>query len=347
MGEKHAGDTTGRPNAEEALPLVSVTMPGMHAVTSTVTFTGALAARYDMPIGAEGEGGRIVAVLAEVGDHVKKGQVLARLDQSVLRPQVQRLQAMLEQARAQAALSAAEFHRVLSMEAAGALSVEEIERRRAAAVTDEAKVRVAAAELAETQARLIKTDIRTPQDGVVLTRSAEIGQTASPGEAAVPRGRRWRNRDARPDRRARYRRAVGGPARQRLYHGRRSALQGQRAPARRRHRSAIPPGRNPDRARGRIRRCGRVRSRAAKSSSSNAQRTGAAADRGAVRCRGTYVFVLTDKNIVERRTVRVSNATADGIVICRRPRRAMSASSPRLAPSCAKASASAVAPDKA
>lgn len=168
---------------KEPIPLVTVMVADMQSVTSTVTFTGALAARYDMPIGAEGEGGRIVEVLVEVGDEVKKGQLLARLDQSLLRPQVARLQASLEQARAQAALSLAEFHRVQRMEAIGALSVEEIERRRAASVTDAAKVRVAAAELAETSARLIKTDIRTPQSGRVLTRTAEVGQTANPGVA--------------------------------------------------------------------------------------------------------------------------------------------------------------------
>src|SRR5688500_7876272 len=60
--------------AEETLPLVSVTQPQLRPVTSTVTFIGALSARYDMPIGTEGEGGRIVAVLAEAGDRVKAGQ---------------------------------------------------------------------------------------------------------------------------------------------------------------------------------------------------------------------------------------------------------------------------------
>ncbi len=46
---------------DEWLPVVSVTTPGMHAVRSTVTFTGALAARYAMPIGTEGESGRLLA----------------------------------------------------------------------------------------------------------------------------------------------------------------------------------------------------------------------------------------------------------------------------------------------
>lgn len=167
---------------DQSLPLVTVTVPHIRPVTSTVTFIGALSARYDMPISADGEGGRIVTVLAEAGDRVKSGQLLAKLDQSILLPQVNRLAAGLEEARAQAALSAAEYQRAQSMDSAGALSVEEIERRRATAVTDEAKVKVAAAQLAEAQARLSKTEIRSPNDGVVLTRSAEVGQMAAAGQ---------------------------------------------------------------------------------------------------------------------------------------------------------------------
>jgi RND family efflux transporter MFP subunit len=163
------------------LPLVSVMAPGVKAVRTTVSFTGTIHARYDMAISAEGESGRVTAVLVEAGDRVKHGQILARLDPSVLRPQLNRLAASLDEAKAQAALSAAEYRRAQGVEASGALSAEEIARRNAAAVTDEAKVNVAAAQLAEAQARLAKTEIRAPSDGIVLTRNAEVGQTASPG----------------------------------------------------------------------------------------------------------------------------------------------------------------------
>jgi RND family efflux transporter MFP subunit len=167
--------------ADQDLPLVTVIQPEFKAVTANVTFTGTIAARYDMPIGAEGEGGRIVAVLVEAGDPVKKGQVLARIDQSVVMAQVNQLAATVDQAVAQAALSEAEYQRAKGVEAAGALSAEEIERRRAASITDAARAKVAAAQLAEAQARLGRTQIRAPSDGIVLTRRAEVGQTALPG----------------------------------------------------------------------------------------------------------------------------------------------------------------------
>ena len=166
---------------DSQLPLVSVMTPRLKSVQSTVTFTGTIHARYDMPISAEGESGRITAVLVEAGDRVKRGQVLVRLDQSVLLPQMNRLEASLEEAKAQANLSAAEYRRAQGVEASGALSAEEIARRHAAAVTDEARVKVAAAQLNEARARLGKTEIVAPANGIVLTRSAEVGQTASPG----------------------------------------------------------------------------------------------------------------------------------------------------------------------
>ena len=82
-------------------------------------------------------------------------------------------------------LSAAEYRRAAAVESAGALSAEEIEKRRAASITDTAAVKVAAAMLAEAQARLNRTRVVAPTDGVVLTRKAEVGQTASPGGEAL------------------------------------------------------------------------------------------------------------------------------------------------------------------
>lgn len=168
-----------------AAPVISVMIPALRAVTSNVTFSGGIAARYDMPIGNDGDTGRVVAVYVEAGDHVRRGQILAKLDDSVVIPQVNRLAASLEQARAQAELSQAEYKRALGVAAAGALSAEDIEKRRATAVTDAANVKVAAAQLAESEARRQRTRITAPIDGVVLTRKAEVGQIANPGGEAL------------------------------------------------------------------------------------------------------------------------------------------------------------------
>jgi HlyD family secretion protein len=167
------------------LPTVSVTLAGLSSVPTTVSIIGNIAARYDMPIGVEGDAGRVAAIYVEAGDHVKRGQVLARLNVSVLEPQVANLEAALDQAKAEADLADAEYHRAQAVGASGALSAEETQRRRSAGVTAAAKVKVAAAQLAEAQARLARADVRAPADGIILTRNVEVGQTATPGGDAL------------------------------------------------------------------------------------------------------------------------------------------------------------------
>ncbi len=171
--------------APSAIPTVSVAEVGISAVPSTVGIIGTIAARYDMPIGVEGDGGRVTAVYVEAGDHVKQGQVLAHLDNSVLEPQVANLQAALDQARAEADLADAEYQRARAVGASGALSAEETQRRKSSAVTAASHVKVAAAQLAEAKARLARADVRAPANGIILTRNVEVGQTAMPGGEAL------------------------------------------------------------------------------------------------------------------------------------------------------------------
>jgi len=167
------------------VPTVSVTEIGVSTLPTTVSIIGTIAARYDMPIGVEGDAGRVAAIYVEAGDHVKRGQVLARLNVSVLEPQVANLEAGLEQARAEAELAEAEYRRAQAVGASGALSAEETQRRKSAALTAAAKVKVAAAQLAEAQARLARAAVRAPADGIILTRNVEVGQTATPGGEAL------------------------------------------------------------------------------------------------------------------------------------------------------------------
>jgi HlyD family secretion protein len=168
-----------------AIPAVSVAQVGISAVPSTISIIGTIAARYDMPIGVEGDGGRVTAVYVEAGDHVKQGQVLAHLNNSVLEPQVTNLEAALDQARAEADLAEAEFQRARAVGSSGALSAEETQRRKSSAVTAAAHVKVATAQLEEAKARLARADVRAPANGIILTRTVEVGQTAMPGGEAL------------------------------------------------------------------------------------------------------------------------------------------------------------------
>src|SRR5581483_9793668 len=155
-----------------SVPLVSVMTPGVQPVATQVTFTGTIEARHQLPIGNSGDTGRIVAVYVQVGDHVRRGQLLAQLDDSVLAPQVAQLSAALDQARAQASLSAAEYHRGVAVGPAGGLSAQDIEKLQATSVMDAANIKVVAAQLAVMRAKLALTRIVAPVDGIVLTRNA-------------------------------------------------------------------------------------------------------------------------------------------------------------------------------
>jgi len=173
-------DTTPPP-----VPLVRVVEIRPGDVPEVVSFNGTIAARDEAAISAEGEGGRVSALHAEVGDRVKAGMVLARLDTSLIAPQVASLEASLEESRANAAVAEADFRRAQAVAASGALSVQEIERRGAAATAAASKVKVVTAQLTEARARLRRTEVRAPFDGIVLTRSAEVGQLAGPGGAPL------------------------------------------------------------------------------------------------------------------------------------------------------------------
>ena len=170
---------------------------------TTVSIIGTIAARYDMPIGVEGDAGRVAAIYVEAGDHVKRGQVLARLNVSVLEPQVANLEAALEQARAEAELADAEYRRAQAVGASGALSAEETQRRKSSRVTAAAKVKVAAAQLAEAQARLARADSARAGRRHHFDPQRRGGANRDAGRRGLvpPVGRR-RSRTARPGCRA-------------------------------------------------------------------------------------------------------------------------------------------------
>ena len=65
---------------QHTVPLVSVIVPGVRPVSSEIMVTGTIEARHDLPIGDGGQAGRIVAVYVQIGDRVRRGELLARLD---------------------------------------------------------------------------------------------------------------------------------------------------------------------------------------------------------------------------------------------------------------------------
>jgi HlyD family secretion protein len=164
-------------------PLISVVIPSRGEVAASVSLTGLISARNDMPIGNEGDAGRIAEVLVEPGERVRQGQVLARLNPIAAQSAVDNAQASLEEVRANAVMAQAEWER--AQQGADLFSKEESERRRMSAATADAKVKAAEAQLADARNRLAHSVVRAPTDGIVLTRTAEVGQIAVPGSTVL------------------------------------------------------------------------------------------------------------------------------------------------------------------
>ncbi|MDY6904749.1 MAG: efflux RND transporter periplasmic adaptor subunit [Thermodesulfobacteriota bacterium] len=164
-------------------------------LTITVSATGNLEPTNQVDVGSE-LSGIIETVAVDYNDHVKVGQMLARLDTHKLEADVTRYQAALESARAgvdqaRAALkdSETQFERLSrARELSGgkvpsAYELESAEaafaRSRADVTAARAQVKQAAAVLAYAETDLDKAVIRSPINGIVLSRDVDAGQTVA------------------------------------------------------------------------------------------------------------------------------------------------------------------------
>ncbi len=150
-------------------------------IPRSLVVTGSLAARDELPIGTETIGLALSEVLVEVGDHVTKGQLLARFNDRLLRATVQQMQASLNEARANASEADANVHRADQLVKNGWMSGKDYDNRKAGALTTAARVGVAEANLALAQAQLRQAEVRAPADGTITQRSAHLGAVMSAG----------------------------------------------------------------------------------------------------------------------------------------------------------------------
>ena len=173
------------PAPSAQVPVVTVTSPGQSTVARTVTATGSLAARVEMPVGVIGEGGMVSRVLVQPGDWVRAGQPLAIIERSVQVEQVRSLAAQVEVARADAKLAQAQLDRAKALVGRGFISAADIDQRTATRDAAQARVNVAIAQLAEQRARTGRLDIRAPAKGLILTRAVEPGQIVGSGSGVL------------------------------------------------------------------------------------------------------------------------------------------------------------------
>ena len=158
----------------------------------TISATGALDATSKVDVGSQ-ISGQVIEVLADYNDHVSKGQVIARIDPSTYETQIAQGSAQINAARAslataQATLRNAEADYNRKAELAQQQLIARGDLDLARATRDQARAQVASAQAQITQQtastqttrlNLQRTVIRSPVDGVVLSRTVEPGQTVA------------------------------------------------------------------------------------------------------------------------------------------------------------------------
>lgn len=185
-----AGVVVTRMRAGAGVQVHYITSPVRRGdLAATVTATGTLRGRGTVTVGAE-TSGRVQAVHVDYNDPVKKGQVLAEIDPAPSKAALAQAKAQLAAARAEvknADATAAEAKlnaaRTRSLAAEGLASQQTLEaalaaadRAAAQAESARAQVIVAQALVESNQTALEKTQVRSPIDGVVLSRDVEVGQ---------------------------------------------------------------------------------------------------------------------------------------------------------------------------
>ncbi|QEM70294.1 efflux RND transporter periplasmic adaptor subunit [Geobacter sp. FeAm09] len=143
--------------------------------------SGSVVAWQEALISAETGGLRITALRVDVGDHVRRGQILAELSQASVQADVRRYEAALSSARASLAQAKANADRARLVKGSGAISEQQVNEYLATEKTAKASVEVAEAQLAAQKVTLSQTHIVAVDDGTITSRSAVLGQVVSVG----------------------------------------------------------------------------------------------------------------------------------------------------------------------
>jgi RND family efflux transporter MFP subunit len=147
-------------------------------------FAGVVKARYETDLGFR-VGGKIVARFVNVGDRVRAGDVVARLDSRDFQLQVESADAELTAATSNLAQAAADELRYQNLRTRGYAAIADYERKKAA--KDEAEGRMERAQRALDLARnqLAYADLKADADGVITATLAESGQVVALGQAVA------------------------------------------------------------------------------------------------------------------------------------------------------------------
>ncbi len=182
MQETAKKDETQMPK-QSVKPALTVTTvkPQRTMLNKTIAANGTVAAWQEAIIGAEVSSLALKEVLVNVGDNVKRGQVLARFNDSTILADLAQAQASMGDAKAAALEAEGNASRARTIADSGALSKQQVEQLLTLEASTKARLQAAQAAVTVQQVRLKQTVLSAPDDGVISARAATIGQVASPG----------------------------------------------------------------------------------------------------------------------------------------------------------------------
>ena len=152
--------------------------PTKGAISTSVTATGTVQPVDTVTVGTQ-VSGTISALYADFNSTVKKGQLLAELDKTLIQATVDQAKASVAQAQSNQAYQAANYKRQQMLFETGSISKAEYDLALNTYQVAKANVSNAKAQLSAAERNLSFTQIYSPIDGVVLGRSVSIGQTVA------------------------------------------------------------------------------------------------------------------------------------------------------------------------
>lgn len=152
--------------------------------SSAREFVGVVRARYEIDLGFR-VAGKIVSRMVNVGDRVRAGDVVARLDPSDIQLQVESAEAELNAATTNLAQAAADLERYTTLRSNGYASVADFDRKKSAKGEAEGRLERAKRSLELARNQLGYTDLKADADGTVTATLGEAGQVVPIGQPVI------------------------------------------------------------------------------------------------------------------------------------------------------------------
>ena len=176
-----SGAEAGGPAVVKAAMTVTTARVRQQTLTQAAEAQGPVAPWQEAIISARVGGLTLMELNAQVGERVRKGQVLARFDTRLVNAELAQARANLENATANAVQANANRDRSQRMRTRGGVSEQELQTAQTLAEMAEAQRKMAEAQLTAQQIRLQDCEVRAVDDGVISARTATLGQVAQPG----------------------------------------------------------------------------------------------------------------------------------------------------------------------